>query len=79
MQPVVSAGNVAQLAADLLISSLALTHIGTFDPSDLVPAVGARDDGPGVATPLECMRHFPISHGLDNHTNGLLQCMERTA
>ena len=58
IQPVVSAGNVAQLAADLLISTLGLVHIGTFDPTDLVPAVGARDDGPGVSTPLE--RMLPI-------------------
>lgn len=49
----VSVGNVAQLAADLFISTLELNQIGIFDSRDLVPAVGARDDGPGVSTPLE--------------------------
>lgn len=50
----VSAANVGQLAADLIISSLDLHRIGIFDPGDLVPVVGAReDDEPGVTTPLE--------------------------
>lgn len=59
-----SAGNVAQLAVDLLISTLKLSHVGTFDSRDLVPAVGGRDDGPGIATPLECMhcRLLPNLH-----------------
>lgn len=53
-QPVVSAANVAQLAADLLIASLSLRLIGVFDSCDLVPVVGGRDDGEeGVSTPLE--------------------------
>lgn len=50
----VSTANIGQLAVDLLISSLDLHRIGTFDPRDLVPVVGAReDDEPGVTTPLE--------------------------
>jgi len=50
----VSAANVAQLAADLLIASLSLRLIGVFDSCDLVPVVGGRDDGEeGVSTPLE--------------------------
>lgn len=49
-----SAANVAQLAADLLIASLSLRLIGVFDSCDLVPVVGGRDDGEeGVSTPLE--------------------------
>lgn len=53
-QPVVSAANVAQLAADLLIASLSLRLIGVFDSCDLVPVVGGRDDREeGVSTPLE--------------------------
>jgi len=52
--PVVSVANVGQLAADLLISSLDLHRIGIFNPKDLVPVVGAReDDEAGVTTPLE--------------------------
>lgn len=52
--PIVSTANVGQLAADLLISSLDLHRIGIFNPRDLVPVVGAReDDEPGVTTPLE--------------------------
>jgi proteasome assembly chaperone 2 len=51
---VVSAANVGQLAADLLIASLALERIGAFDPSDLVPVVGGRESGEeGITTPLE--------------------------
>ena len=50
-----STANVSQLAVDLLIASLELKHIGTFDPCDLVPVVGGRDDNePGITTPLEC-------------------------
>jgi hypothetical protein len=67
-QPVVSAANVAQLAADLLIASLSLRLVGVFDSCDLVPVVGGRDDGEeGVCTPLEReplarfrLRVFPI-------------------
>jgi len=52
--PVVSIANVSQLAADLLISSLGLHRVGIFDPRDVVPVVGARDDGEeGITTPLE--------------------------
>jgi len=52
--PVVSAANIAQLAADLLIASLSLHLVGVFDSRDLVPVVGGREDGEeGVSTPLE--------------------------
>jgi proteasome assembly chaperone 2 len=52
--PIVSVGNVAQLAADLLIASLKLDRVGVFDPKHLVPVVGAREDGsPGLTTPIE--------------------------
>ncbi|KAH7916538.1 PAC2 family-domain-containing protein [Hygrophoropsis aurantiaca] len=52
--PVVSVANVPQLAVDLLITSLALSRVGVFDPKLLVPVVGAREDGlPGITTPLE--------------------------
>ena len=50
----VSAGNVAQLAVDLLISTLKLEQIGVFDSRDLIPVAGGREDGPGISTPLEC-------------------------
>jgi proteasome assembly chaperone 2 len=50
----VSTANVGQLAADLLIASLTLDRIGTFDSRDLVPVIGAREDGgEGITTPLE--------------------------
>ena len=49
-----SVGNVAQLAADLLIASLKLDRVGVFDPQYLVPVVGAREDGTaGLTTPIE--------------------------
>ncbi|KAJ6596659.1 PAC2 family-domain-containing protein [Mycena sp. CBHHK59/15] len=51
--PVVSTANVSQLAADLLIESLALRRVGIFDSTYLVPVVGSREDGFGVVTPLE--------------------------
>jgi len=51
--PVVSTANVSQLAADLLIATLGLDRIGTFDSAFLVPVVGSREDGLGVSTPLE--------------------------
>ncbi|KAG6369546.1 PAC2 family-domain-containing protein [Boletus reticuloceps] len=54
--PVVSVGNVAQLAADLLIASLKLDRVGVFDPKYLVPVVGAREDSDGtdgLTTPIE--------------------------
>jgi len=54
ISPVVSTANIGQLAADLIISSLDLHRIGIFDPRDLVPVVGAREDTkPGITTPLE--------------------------
>ncbi len=50
-----SVANVAQLAADLLIASLALKRVGIFDARDLIPVVGGREEGEeGVTTPLEC-------------------------
>ncbi|KDQ57634.1 hypothetical protein JAAARDRAFT_35326 [Jaapia argillacea MUCL 33604] len=52
--PVVSSANVSQLAVDLLIASLSLRKIGVLDPSDVVPVIGAREEGEmGVTTPLE--------------------------
>ncbi|KAH8119502.1 PAC2 family-domain-containing protein [Phellopilus nigrolimitatus] len=51
--PVVSIGNVPQLAVDLLITTFDLKQIGIFDSRDLVPVVGPREEGPGVSTPLE--------------------------
>ncbi|KAF8628876.1 hypothetical protein AX15_003663 [Amanita polypyramis BW_CC] len=52
--PVVSIANVSQLAADLLIASLSLRRIATFDSNYFIPVVGGRDDGePGVTTPFE--------------------------
>lgn len=50
-----SVANVAQLAADLLIASLALKRVGIFDARDLIPVVGGREGGEeGITTPLEC-------------------------
>ena len=41
---------------DLLIASLSLRQIGIFDPRDLVPVIGGREDGEeGITTPLECV------------------------
>jgi len=52
--PVVSVGNVGQLAADLLIASLGLKRVAILDPSCLIPVAGPREDGEeGVTTPLE--------------------------
>ncbi|KAL5485033.1 hypothetical protein ACEPAI_7675 [Sanghuangporus weigelae] len=51
--PVVSVGNVSQLAADLLIATLGLQQLGVFDPTYLIPVVGAPEEGPGITTPLE--------------------------
>lgn len=52
--PIISKGNVGQLACDLLIASLSLERIGFLDASALVPVVGARENGAkGVSTPLE--------------------------
>lgn len=53
-QPIVSTGNVAQLAIDLMISTLGLKRVGILDSRDLVPTVGGREDGEeGITTPLE--------------------------
>ncbi|KIY74317.1 hypothetical protein CYLTODRAFT_484638 [Cylindrobasidium torrendii FP15055 ss-10] len=52
--PVVSAANVSQLAADLLIASLSLKCIGSFDPGYFIPMVGSREDGEdGICTACE--------------------------
>lgn len=54
-QPIVSTANVAQLAVDLLISSLSLQRMAVIDPAYFIPVVGPRDDGHiGITTPLEC-------------------------
>ncbi|QRW23831.1 proteasome assembly chaperone 2 [Rhizoctonia solani] len=55
LQPVVSAGNVPQLCADLLIHTLGLRHIGLFDPSYYAPAVGGKDgkNSPAISSPME--------------------------
>lgn len=59
-----SVGNVAQLAADLLIASLKLDRVGVFDPRHLVPVVGAREDGAaGLTTPIE--RKSPPTHSVE--------------
>ncbi|EIM79186.1 uncharacterized protein STEHIDRAFT_163947 [Stereum hirsutum FP-91666 SS1] len=56
--PIVSIGNISQLASSLLITSLELECIGRFDSRDLVPAVGGREDGlEGITTPLELYGH----------------------
>ncbi|KAG8740572.1 hypothetical protein FRC10_004148 [Ceratobasidium sp. 414] len=55
IMPVISAGNVSQLSADLLIHTLALQRIGVFNPAYHVPVVGGPD-GPvdaGVTVPME--------------------------
>lgn len=53
--PVISAGNVTQLSADLLIHTLGLRRAGIFDPSYHVPVVGGQDgsNGAGVSAPME--------------------------
>ncbi|KAF8586688.1 hypothetical protein K439DRAFT_1631393, partial [Ramaria rubella] len=52
--PIVSAANIPQLAVDVLIASLSLFRLGTFDASSHVPVVGGREGGElGVTTPLE--------------------------
>ncbi|KAG8719163.1 hypothetical protein FRC08_003515 [Ceratobasidium sp. 394] len=55
IMPVISAGNVSQLSADLLIHTLALERVGVFNPEYHVPVVGGPD-GPidtGVTVPME--------------------------
>jgi len=52
--PIVSSGNVAQLAVDLLISTLNWPRLGVFDSQHLVPFVAPREDGAaGITAPLE--------------------------
>ncbi|KAF8515449.1 PAC2 family-domain-containing protein [Gautieria morchelliformis] len=52
--PIVSAANVSQLAADILIASLSLSRLGTCDARYHVPVVGGQEGGQvGVTTPLE--------------------------
>ncbi|EIN11912.1 hypothetical protein PUNSTDRAFT_99231 [Punctularia strigosozonata HHB-11173 SS5] len=65
--PVVTVANLPQLAADLLIATFALKRIGLFDPRDVIPVVGAREDGePGLTLPLEL-------YGKDNFDVVILQ------
>ncbi|KZO99796.1 hypothetical protein CALVIDRAFT_534218 [Calocera viscosa TUFC12733] len=52
-KPIVSVGNIGQLAADLLIASLRLDRQAMLDPSCLIPVAGGREEGEGVTTPLE--------------------------
>jgi hypothetical protein len=60
--PVVSTANIAQLAVDLIISTLGLTRLGILDDRHLVPAVGARENGEsGVTLPLECRPRFLVN------------------
>lgn len=56
--PVVSVGNVGQLAADLLINSLRLPRAARLDDPALLPAVGGRAyaHAEGLATALELHR-----------------------
>ncbi|KAL5632273.1 hypothetical protein ACGC1H_000320 [Rhizoctonia solani] len=53
--PVVSAGNVSQLCADLLIHTLLLRQVGIFDPGYYAPAVGGQDGehSARISTPME--------------------------
>ncbi|ESK96624.1 proteasome assembly chaperone 2 [Moniliophthora roreri MCA 2997] len=51
--PVVSAANVSQLTADLLIASLGLPRIAVFDSSYGIPLAGSTEDGGGVTTAFE--------------------------
>ncbi|KAH7332648.1 PAC2 family-domain-containing protein [Rhizoctonia solani] len=55
--PVVSAGNVSQLCADLLIHTLALRQVGIFDPGYYAPAVGGKDGehSATISTPMELL------------------------
>lgn len=42
----VSRGNVGQLAADLLITTLQMKRVGYFEDPDVLPAVGVRSAHP---------------------------------
>lgn len=56
--PVVAVGNVGQLAADLLVSTLRLPRSGRLADDALLPAVGgaAYPHAPGLASALEVYR-----------------------
>lgn len=69
-----SAGNVSQLCADLLIHTLALRQIGIFDPSYYVPVVGGQDGqtAASISTPMERMPNpymQPIVPFLTSHNS----------
>jgi len=50
--PIVSTGNVGQLAVDLLIATFGLKRVAVMDSKYLVPVVGGREDGEeGITTP----------------------------
>lgn len=56
--PAVSAGNVPQLTADLLIYSLGLELVGRLSDQYLYPFAGPRDapegvESSGISTPIE--------------------------
>ncbi|EJT98878.1 hypothetical protein DACRYDRAFT_118194 [Dacryopinax primogenitus] len=52
--PIVSVGNVPQLACDLLIASLGLGRLEILSPEWVISCAGGRQDGVrGVTTPLE--------------------------
>ncbi|QRV82718.1 proteasome assembly chaperone 2 [Ceratobasidium sp. AG-Ba] len=53
--PVISAGNVSQLSADLLIHTLELQRVGVCDPTYHVPVLGSLDGlvDAGVTVPME--------------------------
>ncbi|KAJ7593999.1 PAC2 family-domain-containing protein [Mycena floridula] len=68
--PIVSTANVAQLAVDLLVSSLSLRRVAIIDPGYCIPACGGREDGiPGISTPLEVY---------GNNDSGLLLLQQRS-
>jgi len=51
---VVSTANVAQLAVDLIITTLSLVRVAVLDSRYCIPVVGAREDGlNGITTPIE--------------------------
>lgn len=52
--PIVSTGNVSQLAIDLMVCTLGLERVGIVDCDYVVPVVGGREGGEGgITTPLE--------------------------
>ena len=50
----VSRGNVGQLAADLLITTLQMRRVGYFNDPDVLPAVGARQSALARRCALPC-------------------------